>query len=56
MLLRDSKIAQEIRNQQLNIGEKASVETKVQDVNEEQNLILALGTGMANGVSYSRGS
>ena len=49
MLLRDSKIAKEIRTQLLNIEEKTSIEIKVQDINEEQDLMLAVGMAMAKG-------
>jgi hypothetical protein len=49
MLLRDSDIAKEIRNQLLNIEEKTSIETKTQDINEEQKLILEVGMAFASG-------
>lgn len=42
MLLRDSKIAVEIRNQLLNIEAKVSSEVKVADIEEEDSLILAV--------------
>jgi len=49
MLLRDSEIAKEIRTQLLNIEEKASSETKVEDINEEQKLMLEVGMAYASG-------
>jgi len=49
MLLRDSEIAKEIRNQLLNIEEKTSTEIKVQDLNEEQKLMLEIGMSVASG-------
>ena len=49
MLLRDSKVAKEVRTQLLNIEEKATKEVKVQDINEEQKLALELGMAMASG-------
>lgn len=49
MLLRDSVIAKEVRTQLLNIEEKSSDEVKVQDVNEEQSLMLAVGMAVASG-------
>ena len=49
MLLRDSKVAKEIRTQLLNIEEKTTKEVKVQDINEEQKLALELGMAMASG-------
>ena len=49
MLLRDSEIAKEIRTQLLNIGKKASSETKVEDINEEQKLMLEVGMAYASG-------
>lgn len=42
MLLRDSKIAQEVRNQLLNGFEKLTEEQKVYDINEEDKLLLAV--------------
>lgn len=44
MLLRDSKIAQEVRTQLLNIEEKTSNEVKVYDIEAEQQLQLAIFT------------
>lgn len=49
MLLRDSAIAKEVRTQLLNIEEKSSEEVKVQDINEEQSLMLAVGMAVASG-------
>ena len=49
MLLRDSVIAKEVRTQLLNIEEKSSNEVKVQDINEEQSLMLAVGMAFASG-------
>lgn len=49
MLLRDSVVAKEVRTQLLNIEEKASKDTKVQDINEEQSLMLAVGMAVASG-------
>ena len=49
MLLRDSAIAKEVRTQLLNIEEKSSNEVKVQDINEEQSLMLAVGMAVASG-------
>jgi hypothetical protein len=40
MLLRDSKIAKEIRTQLLNIEEKATYETKIKAITEEQLFML----------------
>lgn len=49
MLLQQSKVAQEVRNQLLNIEGKTSKETKVEDINEEQKLALSLGMAIASG-------
>lgn len=49
MLLRDSNIAKEVRNQLLNIEEKATPEIKTQDIEEEQGLALELGMAIASG-------
>ena len=49
MLLRDSVIAKEVRTQLLNIEEKSSNEVKVQDINEEQSLMLAVGMAVVSG-------
>ena len=49
MLLRDSKVAKEVRTQLLNIEEKTSNETKTQDINEEQKLMLEIGIAVASG-------
>ena len=49
MLLRDSRVAKEIRTQLLNIEEKVSEETKIEDVVEEQTLMLAVGMAYASG-------
>lgn len=42
MLLRDSRIAREVRNQLLNGFEKLSGEQKIHDINEEDILLLAV--------------
>ena len=49
MLLRDSVIAKEVRTQLLNIEDKSSNEVKIQDINEEQSLMLAVGMAVASG-------
>lgn len=49
MLLQQSSVAREVRDQLLNIEEKSSYETKVQDINEEQSLMLAVGMAVASG-------
>lgn len=49
MLLRDSSIAKEVRTQLLNIEAKTAVEVKVQDINEERDLMLAVGMAMSKG-------
>lgn len=49
MLLRDSEIAKEVRTQLLNIEEKTSDETKIHDIDEEQNLMLSVGMAVASG-------
>ena len=49
MLLQQSNVAREVRNQLLNIEEKSSNEVKVQDINEEQSLMLAVGMAVASG-------
>lgn len=49
MLLRDSEVAKEVRTQLLNIEEKTSTETKIEDINEEQNLMLSVGMAVASG-------
>lgn len=49
MILQQSSVAREIRNQLLNIEEKSSDEVKVQDINEEQSLMLAVGMAVASG-------
>lgn len=49
MLLRDSDVAKEVRTQLLNIEEKTSDETKMQDINEEQKLMLEVGMAVASG-------
>lgn len=49
MLLRDSKIAKEVRTQLLNIEEKTSAEVKTQDIKEEQNLMMEVGRAVADG-------
>ena len=49
MLLRDSIVAKEVRNQLLNIEEKTSTETKTHDIDEEQSLMLSVGMAVASG-------
>lgn len=49
MLLRDSKVAAEVRTQLLNIEEKANAETKVADINDEQELLLGIAKAYASG-------
>lgn len=49
MLLRESKVAKEVRTQLLNIEEKAAMEVKVQDIQEEQRLMLNVGMAYASG-------
>ena len=49
MLLRDSNIAKEVRNQLLNIEEKSTPEIKIQDINQEQKLMLEIGMAVASG-------
>lgn len=50
MLLRDSKIAKEVRNQLLNVFDNSTTEQKIQSINEEEGLILNIvraGTDLA---------
>ena len=49
MILQQSSVARCVRDQLLNIEEKSSDEAKVQDINEEQNLMLAVGMAVASG-------
>lgn len=49
MLLRDSNVAKEVRNQLLNIEEKVESEIKIQDIEEEQKLALELGMAQLSG-------
>jgi len=49
MILQQSSVAREVRNQLLNIEEKSSDEVKVQDINEEQSLMLTVGMAVASG-------
>lgn len=49
MLLQQSSVAREVRNQLLNIEEKSSDEVKIQDINEEQRLMLNVGMAYASG-------
>lgn len=49
MILQQSSIAKEVRTQLLNIEEKSSDEVKIQDINEEQSLMLAVGMAVASG-------
>lgn len=43
MLLRDSRIAREVRNQLLNGHEKLTIEQKVEEISREDRLLLAVG-------------
>ena len=49
MLLQQSTVAREVRDQLLNIEEKTSDEVKAHDINEEQSLMLAVGMAVASG-------
>lgn len=49
MLLQHSKVAKEIRTQLLNIEEKATPETKKQDIEEEEKLMLEFGKAVFSG-------
>ena len=49
MLLQQSDVAREVRTQILNIEEKTSTETKTEDINEEQKLMLNVGMAYASG-------
>ena len=49
MLLTGSEVSSEIRSQLLNIEEKTSTETKTEDINEEQKLMLNVGMAYASG-------
>lgn len=49
MLLQQSEVAREVRNQLLNIEEKTSMETKTEDIEEEQKLMLSVGMAVASG-------
>lgn len=49
MLLTGSDVAREVRTQILNIEGKTSNETKIQDINEEQQLLLNIGIAYASG-------
>jgi len=49
MLLRDSKIAQEVRTQLLNTFEHATDEQKTLDINEETNIMLEIGRAAISG-------
>lgn len=49
MLLQQSEVAREVRNQLLNIEEKTSTETKTEDIDEEQKLMLSVGMAVASG-------
>lgn len=49
MLLRDSKIAQEVRTQLLNTFEKTDDQQKIEDINNEEKLIYDIGRAVAGG-------
>ena len=48
-LLATSWVARDVREQLLNIEEKTSDETKTQDIDEEQSLMLSVGMAVASG-------
>ena len=54
MLLRDSEVAKEVRTQLLNIEEKVSKESKIEDINEEEKFMLAIGKAVVNGDGFLR--
>ncbi len=49
MMLQQSWVARDVREQLLNIEEKTSDETKIQDIDEEQSLMLSVGMAVASG-------
>lgn len=49
MLLRDSKIAQEVRTQLLNTFEQTTNEQKLKDIHDEEKLIYDIGRAVAGG-------
>lgn len=49
MLLTGSEVSSEIRTQLLNIEEKTTNETKTQDIDQEQSLMLSVGMAVASG-------
>lgn len=49
MMLQQSWVARDVREQLLNIEEKTSDETKTQDIDEEQSLMLSVGMAVASG-------
>ena len=49
MLLRDSKVAKEVRTQLLNIEEKADSSTKTEEINEEERLLPNIAKAYASG-------
>lgn len=49
MLLTGSEVSAEVRTQLLNIEEKTSTETKTEDIEEEQKLMLSVGKAVASG-------
>lgn len=49
MLLQDSEVAKRVRTALLDIEGKTSVETKIQDINEEQKLQLEIGMAYGSG-------
>lgn len=51
MILQRSNVARRVRDQLLNIEEKTSDETKTQDIDEEQSLMLSIGMAVASGDS-----
>ena len=56
MLLRDSRVAKEIRTQLLNVLQHATVEQRTTEINEEEQLLLNTVKSMASGDSISAAS
>lgn len=49
MLLRDSKVAKEVRTQLLNVFEKTSVDQRVDDIETEQELLMDIAKAFSSG-------
>ena len=49
MLLRDSKVAKEVRTQLLNVFEKATVDQRVDDIETEQELLMGIAKAFSSG-------